>query len=63
MCTHVYTSHQHYYSSLPSTRLPFFLAGWLILTLPVGYNNSEALLFISLKALNLDVAIYPEDRN
>ncbi len=40
MCTHVYKSHQHYYSSLLSTHLPFFLAGWLIPTLPVGYNNT-----------------------
>ncbi len=39
MCTHVYTLHWHYYSSLLSTRLSFFLAGWLIPILPVGHSN------------------------
>jgi hypothetical protein len=38
MCTHVYTSHRHYYSPLLSTHLPF-LAGWLIPTLPVRYTD------------------------
>ncbi len=39
MCTYVYTSHQHYCSSLLSTHLPFFLAGWLIQVLPVWHNT------------------------
>jgi hypothetical protein len=38
LSTHVYTS--HYYSSLLSTHLPFFLAGWLIPTLPVGHTTT-----------------------
>ncbi len=37
--THIYTSHWHYYSSLLSTLLPLFLAGWLIQTLPVWLNT------------------------
>jgi hypothetical protein len=41
MCTHVHTSHRHYYSSLLSTRLPFFLAGWLTPTHRVGHNNLQ----------------------
>jgi hypothetical protein len=41
MCTHVYTLHRHYYSSLLSTHLPFSLAGWLILTHPVSYMKFE----------------------
>ncbi len=39
MSKHVHTSHQHYYSSLLSTHLPFFLAGWQTLTRRVGYNK------------------------
>jgi hypothetical protein len=41
MCTLVYTSHQHYYSSLLSTHLPFFLAGWLTPTHHVGYMKEQ----------------------
>jgi hypothetical protein len=46
MCTHVYTSHWRYNFLLLSTRLPFFLAGWLILALPVGYINDVHCIFI-----------------
>ncbi len=35
----IYTSYQYYYSSLLSTHLPSFLAGWLIQTLPVGHKK------------------------
>jgi hypothetical protein len=38
MGTHEYTSHQHYCSSLLSTCLPSFLAGWLTPTHHVGYK-------------------------
>ncbi len=40
MCTHAYTSHQHYYSSFLSTHLPYFLAGWMTPTRHVGYTRS-----------------------
>ncbi len=38
ICAHMYSSHQHYYSSLLPTHLPFFLAGWLTPTHRVGYK-------------------------
>ncbi len=39
MCTHIYTSHRHYYFSLFPTHLRFFLAGWLTPTHCVGYGT------------------------
>jgi hypothetical protein len=45
MCTHIYTSHRHYYSSLLSTHLPFSLAGWLTPTHLVGHNNYAICLY------------------
>ncbi len=37
----IFTSLRHYYSSLLSTLLPFFLAGWLNQTLPVWHSNNR----------------------
>ncbi len=45
MCTHVYTSHQHYYSSLPSTLLPSsWQAGWFR---PFPSDTSPSPVFLS----------------
>ncbi len=53
MCTHVYTSHRHYYSSLLSTHLPFFLAGWLNPTLPDPSQHTKAFGFEKVELITI----------
>jgi hypothetical protein len=36
---HTFIYIRHYYSSLLSTHLPFFLAGWLVPTLPIRHST------------------------